>query len=226
MYEVMSTQSGNHSTSGAAQFSQRLGLTLLVFLVLTAVGCDSTSNSDDPDPVQTTMVADLAADPFVAFDSLGRPVGSGNFAFYSLANNAEVASADSASMNWDVAFRGTTVLINGGTSGPGGGGAVVMEAAFEEVDQAPSTGYSVDSATGYAVPAGSGNGWYNYNAPINLVTPIPGRVLVIRTADGRYAKVRMLSYYRGAPETPDSTTDEARYLSFEFAFQADGSTSF
>ena len=55
------------------------------------------------------------------------------------------------------------------------------------------------------------------------LTPIPGRVLVIRTADGTYAKVRILSYYKGAPETPDAATDEARYYTFEFLHQPDGS---
>ena len=48
-------------------------------------------------------------------------------------------------------------------------------------------------------------------------------VLVIRTADGTYAKVRILSYYKGAPETPDVATDEARYYTFEFRHQPDGS---
>ena len=95
--------------------------------------------------------------------------------------------------------------------------------AFEEVMEAPAEGYATDSEAGNAIPTGSGNGWYNYNGQLNLITPIPGRVLVIKTADARYAKIRIISYYEGAPDTPDSTQDTARYYTFEYVFQPDGS---
>lgn len=42
----------------------------------------------------------------------------------------------------------------------------------------------------------------------NLVTPIPRKVLVFRTRDGRYAKVEILSYYQNAPSNPDGFVEE------------------
>lgn len=54
-----------------------------------------------------------------------------------------------------------------------------------------------------AICTGSNNGWYNYNQPQNLITPIPGRTILVRTADGQgYAKVQIQSYYLGAPAVP------------------------
>ena len=47
-----------------------------------------------------------------------------------------------------------------------------------------------------AICTGSDNGWYNYNRATNLILPIPGRTIVLRTADGNYAKMRILSYYK------------------------------
>lgn len=198
---------------------------LLVFVGIGLVGCDSDPASDDgfPDP-ETVLVEDLAADPFVGVDAMGRPVGTGQFTFYSLRENREVPASDSASTAWDVAFRGTTILINGGTSGPGAGAAQVMEGVFEAMTEAPADGWQQDGANGPAIPAGSEQGWYNYNPAAMVVTPIPGRVLLIRTADGRYAKIRILSYYQGAPETP-TFESEARYYTFEYVFQPDGSRS-
>ena len=198
---------------------------LLVFVGVGLVGCDSDPASDDgfPDP-ETVLVEDLAADPFVGVDDIGRPVGTGAFTFYSLRENSEVPSSDSASTAWDVAFRGTTILVNGGASGPGAGAAQVMEGVFEEMTEAPAGGWQQDSDTGLAIPASSGQGWYNYNPDAMVVTPIPGRVLLIRTADGRYAKIRILSYYKGSPETP-TFESEARYYTFEYVFQPDGSRS-
>ena len=187
-----------------------------------------------PTPLQATRVSDLPADPATGRDpNTGQPTGTTNrFTFFSLRENRIVLSstepnrADSASTAWDLAFRGTTILVNGGTSGPGQGAAQVLTAAFDEVTEAPADGYTQDAAGAPAIPTGGGNGWYTYNGQTQTITPTPGRVLVVKTADGRYAKIRILSYYEGAPETIDPMADEARYYTFEYVFQPDGSRDF
>jgi hypothetical protein len=66
---------------------------------------------------------------------------------------------------------------------------------------------------------------------VNLVTAIPGRVLVIRTGTGKFAKVEILNYYRGGV-TPASTASEddklrkQRFYTFRFAYQPNGSLKF
>ena len=88
--------------------------------------------------------------------------------------------------------------------------------------EAPENGWIQDSADVHAVPSGSGNGWYNYNFATQVLSPIPGRVIMVRTADGRYAKVSMISYYQGAPDTP-SADNTSRFVTFDYVFQPDGS---
>ena len=62
----------------------------------------------------------------------------GHFTFYSLRDGAVVPAADSASAKWDLAFKSTTILVNGGASGPGEGGVVVLEdTSFAAVTEAP-----------------------------------------------------------------------------------------
>ena len=195
-----------------------LALALILF-----AACDSDPNVvDTPVDLEVQMATDIPADPIVGIVG-GRPVGAGVITYFSLRTGQVVA--DSASIDWDLAFQATTIFVNGGTSGPGQGGAMMMEAAFEEVTEAPATGYAMDSPDGMAVPSGSGNGWYNYNPAVQLVSPIPGRVIVVRTADGRFGKVRILSYYRGAPAEPTSES-ESRYYTFEYVFQPDGTRVF
>ena len=200
------------------------GLAALVSLLfLTA--CDINSGTDDePNEIVAERVTDFAADPFVGFVD-GRPVGTGKYAFFSLQTGLEIDAADSASTAWDIALQGTDMIVNGGSSGPGQGGAQVVEGIFEEIMEAPATGWVVDSDQGTAIVAGSGNGWYNYNPASMVVSPMPGRVLLIRTADGRFAKIKIISYYRGAPETPTAES-EARFYTFDYVFQPDGSRSF
>jgi hypothetical protein len=120
------------------------------------------------------------------------------------------------------------VLVNGGTSGPGEGAAYVAEQPFREVTEVDTDEFETDNASegDFAIPQGSGNGWYNYNPNTNVVSPIPGRTVVVRTADGEaYAKIRFISYYEGAPEDPTAGEDESRYYTFEYVIQTDG-TSF
>ena len=183
--------------------------------------------------LQAKTVSNLPADTIIGLSSIGQPYGSGKFTFYSLENNAIISNADSASAKWDIAFRGTTIITNGGTSGSASGGAFVYNGLFSDLTVvSPDSSFRTDNApTAYAIKTGSGNGWYSYNGATNLITPIPGRILVIRTATGKYAKIEILNYYKGGI-TPDASASdnikltEQRYYTFRFLFQSDGTRNF
>ncbi|MFN5642189.1 MAG: HmuY family protein [Sphingobacteriales bacterium] len=177
-----------------------------------------------------TTVRDLIADTIVGISSIGQPYGAGKFTLYSLQTNKVIPNSDSATAKWDLGFRGTTIITNSGISGPGNGGAFVYVGTFEELIQVPtdSTFRSDLAANNLAIPVGSNRAWYVYNAPANLITPIPGRVLVIRTASQKFAKVEILNYYKGGI-TPAATASDnekifkQRYYTFRFLLQPDGS---
>ncbi len=176
------------------------------------------------EPVKSETVKDIVADP-TTISGTGQPVVSGKFTFYSFKNGI-VVNSDSASTKWDVAFRGTTILTNGGSSGNGQGGAVILNGIFDEIKEVSSTSpFQVDTKTLLAIPTGSGKGWYNYDAPTNIISPIAGKVLVIKTADSKYAKMEILNYYKGSPTKPDANS-VARYYTFRFVYQPDGSLKF
>ena len=171
-----------------------------------------------------TVVQNLIADTIIGMSSQGQPVGTGHFTFFSLKNRAIVPLADSATNNWDVAFRGTTILTNAGTSGPGMGGAYVHVGIFADVISfnADST-IRTDAAPVYAIKTGSNKGWYVYDGPNNLITPIPGRVLMIKGADGLLYKIEINNYYKGGL-TPLATATDAIKLSsqrhYNFRYKA------
>jgi hypothetical protein len=177
-------------------------------------------------------VKDVPADTIVGLSGIGQPVGVGKFTFYSFENNAVVANSDSNSTKWDIGVRGTTIITNGGTSGPGNGGAFIYVGTFDDLTSVPADStFKVDASPNLAITAASNRGWYLYTPQTNLVTPLPGRVLVIRTATGKFAKVEILNYYKGGT-TPDATAPDAlkiysqRYYTFKFAYQADGTKNF
>jgi hypothetical protein len=210
---------------------RKIILSMCVVLVLAS--CSKNTDSSSAVTVTTKTVANLPADTIIGLSPIGQPVGRGRFTFYSLENNAVVASSDSATNKWDIAFRGTTIITNSGNSGPAAGGAFVYIGLFADLNTIPADStFKTDNApSAYAIPLGSNKGWYVYDAVNNLVNPIPGRVLVIRTATGKYAKVEVLNYYKGGV-TPAATASDAvkineqRYYTFRYSFQANGTKSF
>jgi hypothetical protein len=208
---------------------------LIALTALTGILFASCDKDDVPAPVtvQTKSVNNLQADTIIGISSTGQPYGSGKYTLYSLETNAVIANTDSATAKWDVGFRGTTIIINGGNSGPGAGGAFVYTGTFLDLKTIPADStFRVDNApTSYAIRTGSGNGWYTYNGATQLIAPIPGRILVIRTATGKYAKIEIQNYYKGGV-TPDATASDnvklttQRYYTFRYTYQSDGSKNF
>jgi hypothetical protein len=69
--------------------------------------------------------------------------------------------------------------------------------------------------------------WYDYNLDGNhTITPKLGGIIVVRTPDDKYAKVQILSYYQNAPAVPVGTQHTARYYTFRYVYQANGTRAF
>lgn len=210
--------------------------TLSAFLFLTA--CDKDDNTTSVDPVVSVTVTNLPADTIIGITpgappSGGMPYGAGKYTFFSLERGVVVPAADSASNKWDIAFRGSAILTNSGNGGPGVGGAFVYIGLFNDLKTIPSdsTFRTENVPTSYAIPLGSNKGWYVYDGLNNLITPIPGRVLVIRTATGKFAKIEILNYYKGGVTPAASASDnvkmrDQRYYSFRYSYQSNGSKVF
>ncbi len=161
--------------------------------------------------------------------SQGEPAG-GPFTKFSF----ETGAVTDSETDWDIAFRGLQIAVNGGTvTGSadepirnGDAAASIETGTFADITSAEGLSYAQDADGSYAIPSGSDNGWYNYNPATFTVTPIPGRVLVIRTNDGKYAKLEILSYYRDAPAQPDPFMDESRVFTFNYVYNPnEGETS-
>ena len=158
----------------------------------------------------------------------GQAVG-GAFTKFSFSENAVVTND-----NWDIAFRGTTIIVNGGTTigitdepaRTGVGAVSIVSGLFDNVTTFPAaTTFAQDGNAVYAIPTGSGNGWYSYNQTTNIIAPIAGKVFVVKTHDGKYAKFEILSYYKDATANPDASS-LSRYFTFKFVYQSNSNTSF
>ena len=192
---------------------------LTIALAITSfIACDS--DSDDLLPIVSITVEDLHAPQE---GGQGQPI-SGLFTKFDFDTGMETDNET----DWDIAFRATDIIVNGGTSmgttdeptRSGDAGAYIATGTMADVTEVDVNLFTQDSESGYAIISGSGNGWYTYaGPPTYLITPTPGRILVFKTADGIYAKVEILSYYEGAPENPDAFVDQSRYYTFNYVYQ-------
>jgi len=203
----------------------RLFVPVVLAATIAVTGCDG---SEEEVVLDVLTVRDVPADPPTGRDPItGQPIGTtSKFTFYSLRENRVILShteanrADSASNKWDIAFRSSTILVNGNGVGVGQGGAQVLESSFEDVVEAPSSGYSASSI---GLESSSSVAWGTYNPATMTVFPLADRTIVLRTGNGgAYAKVNIVSYYKGAPEVPNPFQDLERYYTFEFVLQGDG----
>lgn len=213
-------------------------ITLLAFSFI-LFSCTKEEEKEMVIPVTSLTVFNLPADTVTGLGADGRPKSASTITYYSLENKSLVAASDSLTTKWDIAFSQSKIFVNGGTNRAGNGGAFTFIGTFEGL-----TKISTDSVfkrdnppTSFAIPqaAVSTNalGWYNYNPVTQLLTPEAGRVLVIKTASGKYAKVEILNYYKDSPSATIlnafSTTEKLykqRYYTFRYSFQPNGSLSF
>lgn len=193
--------------------------TLFIFLLLICVGYIGCSDNTVVEPPTNETSTNIHTIYNVPADT-----GSHNkTTYYRFKDSTIVTGSDTATANWDIAFKRTTIFTNSGSSGPGQGGAVVLtNVNFSDVTEAPLSGYNIDATGAPVIPTGSGKGWYLYNFTTNIISPIAGVVFIIRTGDGKYAKVQILSYYKDAPANPTST-DKPRFYSFKYFYQPNGS---
>ncbi len=197
----------------------KLILVLLVVGVLTT-SCNDEDNTIPTAPVASKTITNLAALQDTDFTQ-NPPAITGDFTKFSFKTGTIVTDE-----SWDIAFRGTTILVNGGakvgglTNEPertGNAALYVHSGIFSDVTTVPEdASFAQDASGSYALPTGSDNGWYNYaGPPTHLISPLAGKVIIVKTIDGNYAKLEILSYYK---DNDPSKADNARYYSFNYTY--------
>lgn len=188
-----------------------------------------TACSDDDDNPTNTNPTLIDAVKVINIETTNTQTGD-SIAYYSLKDNKIIPSSESNTTKWDVAFHRTNIYVNCGSKGPGQGGGFVLKGAdFASLGEVPAASvFNIEEESTRAIATGSGNGWYTYNPATHEIAATPGNIIMIRTADGKYAKMEILSYYLGYPDSIPSDvmlrTDKT--YSFKFVYQPDGSKSF
>lgn len=168
---------------------------------------------------------------------VGNTVGSGKpfepF-YFSFKTGVKIESSRKLSTDWDIAFAkeyNSSISVNNGANpesfgfGAAGKGAmVVVNQAYDQIKEAPSDEeFSKNGITAAGWDSGNGNGWFFYELKTHIAVPVKNRSYVLRTAEGKYAKLQMISMYKGAPAVVSDLNWPAPYFTFRYYVQQDGS---
>lgn len=177
-------------------------------------------SEDDKTPVSAPIVSKQVKNLYAPqTGGQGQGAISGEFVKFSFAEGKTVTND-----NWDIAFRGTAIIVNGGatiglTDEPNrtGNGALALESGiFADITKAPAdANFKQDAKENHALTAVSNKGWYSYDFTTHLINPIAGKVIVVKTHNGHYAKMEIVSYYK---DTDATKRENARYYTFNYVY--------
>ena len=181
--------------------------TLFLSMLTIAIGFTACTK-DSPDPVETIITETITEFGYHAEPTMTQfgPVYTGDYTKFSFSEGGEVEGD-----NWDIAFRSTHIIVNGGvasdTSEPsrsGNAAVYITDNVMADVTSVDISLLMQDGESSSAiindlgVGADGGPGvWCEYANQI--VTPISGKILVIRTHDDKYAKIEITNFYNTNP---------------------------
>ena len=160
---------------------------------------------------------------------------TGNFVKFSFSEGVTVTNE-----NWDVAFRGTTLIVNGGGKAHndqpdrlGNAAVYIATGSILEINSVDTNRLLQDNSSGSAILNNimiddlgvSGQGWASYSFSTHLFSPRAGRILVFRTHDNKYAKMEILYFY-DTPNPITSDGDIGGFYTFNYVYQSAGEINF
>ena len=159
----------------------------------------------------------------------------GNFVKFSFSEGVMVSDE-----NWDVAFRGTTLIVNSGEKAhndqpdrTGNAAVYIATGSMLGINSVDTNRLLQDNSSGSAILNNimiddlgvSGQGWASYSFSTHLFSPRAGRILVFRTHDNKYAKMEIIYFYDSL--NPDTGSgDIGGYYTFNYVYQSEGEINF
>lgn len=188
----------------------------------TSAATDNNNSTDKADatykpttPQLTEVGTQLIGPHIYTVDARSKEV----WMYFDFSRASVVAVQDPKTDDWDLAFRRHAIRSNGGATNAAGQAALLSLSGqnFEAVKQVPADAdFKPDARTTQRPFAFNPvlDRWYNYSYLSNVLVPKPF-VYLLRTQDGKYAKLRILSYYCDG--------NISGCITFEYVYQGNGS---
>lgn len=139
--------------------------------------------------------------------------------YFDFSRGEQVKIHDASSLEWDLAFRRGKIITNGGATNKFGQAGLINlgEVSFDAVESVPLKDFIPDKSTRTETENPVLVQWYKYNYISHKLTARKN-IYVMRTSDGKFAKVQFLSFYC-ADKQPGC-------IQMKYVYQDEGTKSF
>lgn len=139
--------------------------------------------------------------------------------YFDFSRGRQVKIHDPSSLEWDLAFRRGKIISNGGATNKFGKAGLIDlgEVSFDAVENVPLKEFIADKATRTETENPVLVQWYRYNYITHKLTARKN-VYIMRTSDGKFAKIQFMSFY--------CTNKQPGCIQMKYAYQEQGTKSF
>jgi hypothetical protein len=209
---------------------------LYIICAFTFIACSKKNDALDETKGVSTTIKDLPGDTTASMQTGGTTSFQNLYFSFVTGTAVTISDADKTTTKWDLAFTGpynSEVYVNyggykynPGYNGPGLGAVIQIDKPFDQVTAAPSAAeFDAAGMTRIGWDSGSGAGWFFYSMDNHIAVPIKNRTFVLRTANGKFAKLELINVYKGNPPVVTDLFWPAPYLTFRYFVQQDGSNN-
>jgi hypothetical protein len=196
--------------------------------------CSKNNTAPDLHDGTSIVITDLPGDTTATMAGGGGSSFQNLYFSFTTNSKVEITEDTKKTLAWDLAFTGpynSEVYINAGGyqynpgyGGPGKGAVIIVDKPYDLVTEAPADA-DFDASDIYKIgwDAGNGKGWFFYSLDNHICVPVKNRTFVLRTGDGKYAKLELINIYKGNPPVVTDLFWPAPYLTFRYFVQTDGS---
>ena len=126
---------------------------------------------------------------------------------------------DKTSLEWDLAFRRSKVISNGGATNKFGKAGLIDlgSLSFDQVVEVPRENYIQDMSTRTETENPILLKWYSYNYLTHKLSAKPN-TYAVKTANNKYVKIKFLDFY--------CTNKETGCIKMQYVYQENGSNQF
>lgn len=142
-----------------------------------------------------------------------------NWVYFDFSRGDVVYIHDRTSLEWDLAFRRSKVISNGGATNKFGRAGLIDLGSlnFDQVVEVPPDNYIQDMATRTETENPILLKWYRYNYLTHKLSAKPN-TYAVKTANSKYVKVKFLDFYCANKETG--------CIKMQYVYQDNGSNQF
>ena len=224
--------------------------TILFLSMLTIAIGFTACTKDSPDPVETVITETVTELDAQADSTINTNFGLVHFGPYTKFSFSEGGIVSDSAENWDIAFRNSKILVNGGVgeitdsaqpNRTGEAAAYIIDGAMVDItsvneDALMQDGDNTSMYGTTAIIDDQGQevlGWSNYDegdVPNGIWPTLEaeaGKILVFRTHDGNhYAKIEIINFYSDGWTSTSPFPSYGGVYTFNYVYQSNGGTAF